>query len=62
MRKMMPFVYALAKEKNVPVILDTDDMDKNLKYQHFEMRLDRMRNCGDDFHMYDLIYESSEIR
>lgn len=62
MRKMMSFVYALAKEKNVPVILDTDDMDKNLKYQHFEMRLDRMRNCGDDFHMYDLIYESSEIR
>ena len=58
MRKMMEFVYELAKEKEIPVILDTDDMDKSLRYRHLGMKLDRIRHCGDDFHIYDLIYEN----
>jgi len=55
MKKMMDFVYALANEKKVPIILDTDDKDKSLRYQHLGMQLDRVRNCGEKFHMYDLI-------
>ena len=26
-------------------------------YQHLGMTLDRIRNCGEKFHMYDLIRE-----
>ena len=39
--------------------LDTmsDDKDKSLHYQHLGMRLDKVRNCGEKFHMYDLIRE-----
>ena len=58
MRKMLESVYRLADRKNLPVILDTDDKDKSLRYQHLGMKLDRVRNCGKRFHMYDLIRES----
>ena len=57
MRQIMEYVYALASEKGLPVILDTDDKDKSLRYQHLGMKLDRVRNCGEKFHMYDLIKE-----
>ena len=57
MRQMMEYVYDLAGEKGLPVILDTDDKDKSLRYQHLGMKLDRVRNCGEKFHMYDLIKE-----
>ena len=33
-------------------------MDKSLRYRHLGMKLDRIRHCGDDFHIYDLIYEN----
>lgn len=58
MRKMMESVYRLAQKSHLPVILDTDDKDKSLRYQHLGMKLDRVRNCGERFHMYDLIWES----
>lgn len=58
MREMMNYVYEIADKNNLPVILDTDDKDKSLRYEHLGMKLDRMRNCGDKFHMYDLIRES----
>ncbi len=58
MRKMLESVYKLADRKKLPVILDTDDKDKSLRYQHLGMKLDRVRNCGKSFHMYDLIRES----
>lgn len=57
MRKMMESVYRIADKKNLPVILDTDDKDKSLRYQHLGMKLDRVRNCGERFHMYDLLWE-----
>ena len=57
MKKVLDFVYELARANGVPVILDTDDKDKSLRYQHLGMKLDRIRNCGEKFHMYDLIYE-----
>ena len=57
MRKMMEFAYHLAEKKQVPVILDTDDKDKAARYQHLGMKLDRVRSCGERFHMYDLIRE-----
>ena len=57
MRKMMEFTYRLADKKQVPVILDTDDKDKAARYVHLGMKLDRVRSCGERFHMYDLIRE-----
>ena len=45
--------------KNVPVILDTDDKNKALRYEHLGMTLDKTRNCGEKFHMYDLIRETA---
>ena len=57
MRKMMEFTYRLADKKQVPVILDTDDKDKAARYEHLGMKLDRVRSCGERFHMYDLIRE-----
>ena len=57
MRKMMEGVYRLADRKKLPVILDTDDKNKSLRYQHLGMKLDRVRSCGEKFHMYDLIRE-----
>ena len=57
MRKILDYVYSLAEKNGVPVILDTDDKDKALRYEHLGMKLDRTRNCGDKFHMYDLIKE-----
>ena len=57
MRKMMEFTYHLADKKHVPVILDTDDKDKAARYEHLGMKLDRVRSCGEGFHMYDLILE-----
>lgn len=60
MRKMMEYVYELADQKKVAVILDTDDEDKSLRYQHLGMKLDRVRNCSQNFHMYDLIRPAIE--
>ncbi len=57
MRKMMEYVYSLADELGVAVILDTDDKNKSDRYQHLGMTLERVRNCGERFHMYDLIRE-----
>ena len=57
MRSMLEQVYKVAKKKNIPVILDTDDKDKCERYMHLGMKLDRVRNCGERFHMYDLIRE-----
>ncbi len=57
MRKMLDEVYELADKAGVPVILDTDDKDKSARYEHLGMKLDRVRNCGEKFHMYDLIRE-----
>ena len=39
------------------MILDTDDQDKAARYEHLGMKLERVRNCGERFHMYDLIRE-----
>ena len=55
MRKILEDVYKLSDKENVPVILDTDDKDKAARYEHLGMKLDRIRNCGEKFHMYDLI-------
>ena len=57
MRKMLDDVYSLADKKGVPVILDTDDKDKCARYEHLGMRLDRVRKCGQNMNMYDLIRE-----
>ena len=57
MRKILEDVYKLADKENVPVILDTDDKDKAARYEHLGMKLERIRNCGEKFHMYDLIRE-----
>ena len=57
MRSMLEQVYRVADKKGLPVILDTDDKDKSDRYQHLGMKLDRVRNCGERFHMYDLIRE-----
>ncbi|MGX8688904.1 MAG: GNAT family N-acetyltransferase, partial [bacterium] len=60
MRRMMDFAYALAEERRIPVILDTDDRDKASRYEHLGMKLDRIRSCAERFHMYDLIRESKK--
>lgn len=57
MRQMMEYAYKTAESHRVPVILDTDDKDKAARYEHLGMKLDRVRNCGERFHMYDLIRE-----
>ena len=57
MRKILEDVYKVADKENVPVILDTDDKDKAARYEHLGMKLERIRNCGEKFHMYDLIRE-----
>ena len=57
MRQMMDYAYGIAENHQVPVILDTDDKDKAARYAHLGMKLDRVRNCGERFHMYDLIRE-----
>ena len=57
MRKILEDVYRVADKRKVLVILDTDDKDKAMRYQHLGMKLDRVRNCGERFHMYDLIRE-----
>lgn len=57
MRKILEDVYRVADKRKVSVILDTDDKDKAMRYQYLGMKLDRVRNCGERFHMYDLIRE-----
>lgn len=57
MRKMLDYVYKMARGNGAAVILDTDDKDKCSRYEYLGMKLDRVRNCGDRFHMYDLIRE-----
>ena len=57
MKQMLDYVYELADVKKVPVILDTDDKNKCLRYEHLGMKLERVRNCGGKLHMYDLIRE-----
>ena len=57
MRSILEDVYKRAEKRGVPVILDTDDKDKAARYEHLGMKLDRIRNCGEKFHMYDLIRE-----
>ena len=59
MRNILEDVYKLGEKEGVPVILDTDDKDKAARYEHLGMKLDRVRNCGEKFHMYDLIRERS---
>ena len=52
MRKMLEDVYKIADKKGISVILDIDDKDKAARYEHLGMKLDRVRNCGEKFHMY----------
>ncbi|MCR5467299.1 MAG: GNAT family N-acetyltransferase [Lachnospiraceae bacterium] len=59
MRQMLDYTYGQADKAGVPVILDTDDRDKCNRYEHLGMKVDRIRNCGEKFHMYDLIREVS---
>ena len=40
---------------------DTDDKNKCERYMHLGMKLDRVRNCGERFHMYDLIREPETL-
>lgn len=60
MKKMLEDTYELGDKLGVPVILDTDDKDKSDRYVHLGMKLDRVRNCGEKFHIYDLIREPKE--
>lgn len=55
MKKMLDEVYEIAARKKVAVILDTDDKNKAARYEHLGMKLDKVRKCGEKFHMYDLI-------
>ena len=57
MRQMMEYVYDITDEKKIPVILDTDDKNKYLRYEHLGMTLERIRDCGDLYHTYDMIRE-----
>ncbi len=57
MKKMLKYVYDMADKKGISVILDTDDKDKSDRYRHLGMNLDRVRKCGENFHMYDLVRE-----
>lgn len=57
MKQMIKYVYDLADKGNLPVILDTDDENKSARYQHLGMTLERIRDCGDKYHTYDLIRE-----
>lgn len=59
MKQMLDYTYKIADSRNLPVILDTDDKDKALRYQHLGMKLDRIRTGGERFHMYDLIREDN---
>lgn len=61
MRNMLEEVFRMADQKHIPVILDTDDKNKCLRYEHLGMTLERVRNCGNRFHMYDLIREPGQI-
>ena len=61
MRQMMEYAYRIAESHQVPVILDTDDKDKAARYEHLGMKLERVRNCGEQFHMYDLIRYLCEV-
>jgi GNAT superfamily N-acetyltransferase len=58
MKQMMEYVYGIADKQNLPVILDTDDENKSARYQHLGMKLERIRDCGDKYHTYDLIRET----
>ena len=60
MKQMLDDVYRLADHRGVAVILDTDDKNKCQRYEHLGMTLDRIRKCGDDLNMYDLIRESKK--
>ena len=35
----------------------TDDKDKSARYEHLGMKLERVRDCVERFHMYDMIRE-----
>ena len=35
------------------------EISHQIRHEHFGMKLDRVRNCGERFHMYDLIREVS---
>lgn len=61
MKMMMEYAYQLADKQGVAVILDTDDKDKSSRYEYLGMKLDRVRNCGERFHMYDLIREPEAV-
>lgn len=55
MKQMLDYVYKKADKQKISVILDTDDKDKCSRYEHLGMKVDKVRKCGDKFHMYDLI-------
>lgn len=61
MKMMMEYAYQLADKQGVAVILDTDDKDKSSRYEYLGMKLDRVRNCDERFHMYDLIREPEVV-
>lgn len=55
MREMMEFVYERAQQFGIMVALETDDKLKAAKYEHLGMILYRVRNCGEGYHIYDMI-------
>lgn len=59
MKRMLEFAFNQARERGVPVILETDDQDKCERYMHYGMKVDRIRDVVAGVRVYDLIWEGN---
>ena len=55
MRKLLEMAFAEGNRLHVPVILDTDAQSKCDKYMHLGMKLEGIRDFGENGKLYDLI-------
>ncbi len=56
LRKIMAEPFALARERNLPCILDTDSAVKAAKYQAVGMRIVKEKQVNDTIRMYTMEY------
>ena len=61
MRKTMEEVFKLAKEKRLPIVLETDETIKADKYRHLGMEQEGIRHLTPEIAFYEMIYRPETI-
>lgn len=60
MRKALDVAKRMADEKNIPLVLETDESLKVAKYRHLGLELEKVRQITPTMTLYDMVYHPAK--